>query len=140
MPLDAAPPARDWLRHREPAMSDNGLIIDRQNDVSVVKFQGIHILDIATSQGMAGELLALTAGPSPPKVVVDLSSIRLVASRVLGILVEMTKKAQAARGKVVVCGLHKDVKQVLRNMRLDRLLTLVKDQPQAMGVLAEMKE
>jgi anti-anti-sigma factor len=121
-------------------MSDNSLIIDRQNDVSVVRFQGMTVLDIATSQGMAGELLALTAGPPPPKVVVDLSSIRLVASRVLGILVEMTKKAQAERGKVVVCGLHKDVKQVLRNMRLDRLLTLVEDQHQALVVLGEVKE
>jgi anti-anti-sigma factor len=121
-------------------MPDNGLIIDRHNDVSVVRFQGINVLDIATSQGMAGELLALTASPPPPKVVVDLSAVRLVASRTLGILVEMTKKAQAARGMVVVCGLHEDVSLVLRNMRLDRLLTLAADQRQALVVLAEVKE
>ena len=121
-------------------MAEQGLAIDRHNDISIVTFGGATVLDIATSESLYAQLLALAAGPPPPKVVVDLSAVRFMASRILGVLVEMTRKAQALRGKVVVCGLHEDVRAVMRTMRLHRILALAADCGQAITVLGEVKE
>jgi len=108
-------------------MSDEGLTVSRTQDVTVVTFGEVTVLDISTSQSLAKQILRLAKGPPAPRILVDFSNVRFIASRMLGILVELTKKAQAADGKVVVCGLHGNLSRIFRVMRLDKLLTVMPD-------------
>ena len=117
-------------------MSQQGLDVSRTDGVDVVAFGGIAVLDITTSQSMAKQILRLADSPPPPKVLIDFSAVQFIASRMLGILVELTKRAEVGRGQVVVCGLRPGVHRILRVMRLDQLLTIVEDRAEGMQVLS----
>lgn len=117
-------------------MSNAGLSISKTQDVTVVAFRDMPVLDITTSQSMAKQILRLAQGPPAPRVLVDFSGVRFIASRMLGILVELTKKAGQAGGKVVVCGLQGDVSRIFRVMRLDRMLTVADTSETAMGIFS----
>ncbi len=116
-------------------MSQQGLDVSRANGVDVVTFGNIAVLDIATSQSLAKRILRLADSPPPPRILIDLSAVQFIASRMLGILVELTKRAEAGDGRVVVCGLRADVHKVFRVMRLDQLLTVVEDRAEAVKLL-----
>ena len=116
-------------------MSQQGLDVSRADGVDVVTFGNITVLDIATSQSLAKRILRLADSPPPPRILIDLSAVQFIASRMLGILVELTKRAEAGNGQVVVCGLRADVHRVFRVMRLDQLLTVVEDKAEAVKVL-----
>jgi len=116
-------------------MSKGSLAVSQTNEVTVVSFRSTTVLDISTSQSLAKEMLRLASGPPAPRIVVDFSEVRFIASRMLGILVELTKKAQAAHGQVVVCGLQGDVNRVFRVMRLDKLLTIAESPKAAIDLL-----
>jgi len=112
-------------------MSQQGVDVSRTDGIDVVTFGSIAVLDIATSQSMARSILRLADSPPPPRILVDFSAVQFLASRMLGILVELTKRAEAGHGQVVVCGLRPDVHKVFRVMRLDQLLTVVEDKAEA---------
>jgi anti-sigma B factor antagonist len=117
-------------------MPQQGLNVSVENGVTVVTFGNTTVLDIATSEAMAKELLALVNSPPPPRVLIDFTAVRFLASRMLGVLVEMTRKAETGHGKVVACGLHPDLCKVLQVMRLEQLLSLVDSKQDAMKALA----
>ena len=113
-------------------MPQQGLDVSEVNGVDVVTFGSGAVLDIATSQSLAKRILRLTDGPTPPRILIDFSAVQFIASRMLGILVELTKRADTCHGQVIVCGLRPDVYKVFRVMRLDELLTVVEDKVEAM--------
>jgi len=113
-------------------MSQEDLDVTKADGVDVVTFASSVVLDIATSQSMAKQILRLTDGVISPQILIDFSAVKFIASRMLGILVELTKRAEAHHGQVVVCGLRPDVHKVFRVMRLDELLTVVEDRTEAM--------
>lgn len=110
------------------------MTVSRTDDATIVTFRGSAVLDLATSEALAAELLGLANGPGP-RVIVDFTAVRFLASRVLGLLVELTKKAEAAHGQVVICGLEGDLHKVFKVTRLDRLLTLAHDMEDALRLL-----
>jgi len=116
-------------------MAQQGLGVSRINGVDVVAFGEMAVLDIATSQSLAKRILRLADSPPPPRILIDFSAVQFIASRMLGILVELTKRAEAGSGQVVVCGLRGDLHKVFRVMRLDQLLTVVEDRAEAMKLL-----
>ncbi len=121
-------------------MSGQGFDVSKMQEVTVVTFASAVVLDISTSQSMAKDLLRLADAPPPPRIIVDFSAVRFLASRMLGILVEMSKRADAGNGKVVVCGLRGDLSRLFRVTQLDRMLTLAEDQDKAMALLGEVGE
>jgi anti-anti-sigma factor len=121
-------------------MSSKGFDVSKTQDVTVVTFASAAVLDISTSQSMAKDLLRLADGPPPPRIIVDFSAVRFLASRMLGVLVELSKRAEAGQGRVVVCGLRGDLSRLFRVTQLDRLLTLADDRDRAMQLLGEVGE
>ena len=53
----------------------------------------------------------------------------------LGILVDMTRKANALGGQVVLCGLKPELHGIFKVTRLERLLKVVHDPDQARAFL-----
>ena len=118
-------------------MAEQGLTVTKAGDVSVVAFASTMVLDISTSEAMARDLLRLADSPPPPRILVDFTSVRFLASRMLGLLVELSRKAEAGGGKVIICGLQGDVNRVFRVMQLDRLLTVVTDRDTAIAAFVQ---
>ena len=119
-------------------MSENGLSITRRGEIAVVTFQGTTVLDLSTSESVRKDLLKLADSPPSPKIIVDLSAVRFLASRMLGVLVELSRQAETGKGKVVITGLHGDVSKIFQITKLSRLLHCSADLSEAAGMLGEV--
>jgi len=103
-------------------MADEDLSIINHDGISVVTFHAATVLDLSTSEDVRKMLLKLADSPPPPKIIVDFSAVRFLASRMLGVLVELSRRAETGKGKVVITGLHGDVSKIFQVTKLSRLL------------------
>ncbi|MFO0951094.1 MAG: STAS domain-containing protein [Isosphaeraceae bacterium] len=69
------------------------------------------------------------------KIVLDFGGIQQVSSAALGKLVKLSSRAQAARGRIALCGLHPDLRHVLQITRLDVLFETHDTESQALASL-----
>lgn len=67
-------------------------------------------------------------------MVIDLSEVNYISSRGLGILVDIHKRCQK-NGKLVLCGLSKDVMSVFKLTVLNNFFVIVTDQTEALSIL-----
>ena len=102
-------------------MSQPRLIISQEQGFTLVRF-GTPVLDNAGVDAIAEQLTRLPDEAPQPAIVIDFSPVRFLASRMLGVLVDTARKAEAAGGRVVLCGLREDVGKVFKITRLDRVL------------------
>ncbi|QOJ01380.1 MAG: STAS domain-containing protein [Phycisphaeraceae bacterium] len=69
------------------------------------------------------------------KIVVDLSDVRLVASAGLGVLVSLNSACKKNGGKLAVCGMDENLRQVFEMTKLHRVLTIVGTRDEAVKAL-----
>lgn len=110
------------------------LDIVEEQGVTFVSFADPAILDTPAVAIVSEKLLPLIEGDSPPRIVVDLSSVRFLASLMLGTLIKMSERARAAGGKFVICGLRADLGKVFKITHLDEKLTFAEDRDQALSL------
>lgn len=116
-------------------MAEHDLTVTRTEGLTLVSFPGAGILGHASVEAMADRLLHLADCEPPARIIFDFTAVRFLASRMLGVLVELTRRAQMAGGKVVLCGLRAELHRILRVTQLDRLLTFADSVEAAKGVL-----
>lgn len=61
------------------------------------------------------------------RLAVDLAAVTMLSSIGLGALVMLHKKCREEGGVFVVCGIGKELRELLKITHLDRVLTIVKD-------------
>lgn len=80
--------------------------------------------------------LAAAAKESSWRLAIDASEVMLLASVGLGALVTLNKDCKAGGGKLVVFAVTQEIREVLRLTRLERIITIVKDQDAALKSFA----
>jgi len=108
-------------------MSHSSLDISYSRDVAVVDFSGVSLLDAPPVEAVQPQLLALVEGRRAPKVVLDMREVHFLASRMVGLLVSLHRKARQAGGEVVICGLAPNLRRVFEVSRLDDVLRFAPD-------------
>jgi anti-sigma B factor antagonist len=78
-------------------------------------------LDVITVTELRAEIERVLAN-RPPRVEVDLSSLRMVDSSGVGALVSLYKRVRAQGGEVVMSGLRDQPLAIFRLLRLDRVM------------------
>jgi len=91
--------------------TDNG-------DESVLRIEGT--LDAVTAPELRPALDALVS-ENKKKIVIDLSSLRLIDSSGVGVLVSVFKRVRANGGDVRVIGVRDQPRAIFRLLRLDRV-------------------
>ena len=71
---------------------------------------GRHLHDLADRQGCR-------------RIILDFANVRFLASSVLGVIVALQQKLEYQEGKLALCGLHKELRQVFKFAQLDTMLT-----------------
>ena len=64
---------------------------------------------------------------SDPKFAIDLGAINYMASSDIGVLITMKRRIDARKGKVAIFNVDPFIYDVLKNMRIDKLFTIVED-------------
>ena len=65
------------------------------------------------------------------RFVVDLSDVTVITSVGLGVLITLQKSSSSKKGRIALFGLGKELKQLIRMTKLDRMLTVAEDGPSA---------
>ena len=72
-----------------------------------------------------------SAGNVGHRLILDFSQVNMMGSLALGTLVTISKQCKAGGGKLALFGLNKNLSDVLKMSRLDKLLTIAKDEDHA---------
>ena len=104
------------------------LDIEEVGGVTVAKFVDKKILDETNIQNIGNQLFALVDEDGRKKIVLDFSIVEYLSSAALGKLITLHRKLQAVQGKLVLCKIAKDILDVFKITKLDKILSITVDE------------
>jgi anti-sigma B factor antagonist len=107
------------------------LDIEEVNDVTVARFTDKKILDESNIQIIGNQLFSLVDEDHRQKIVLDFTNVEYLSSAALGKLITMDKKVKAAGGKLRLCSIRSDIKEVFKITRLDKLFQIMDNRDKA---------
>ena len=116
--------------NREPMMD---FAQEQAGDVLIVRLAGR--LDSSAAPG-AEQNFAGVLGGATPHLAIDLSSLEYISSAGLRVLLIVAKKVQQAQGKVALCGLTPNVREIFAISGFDAIFSI---QPDAAAAVAAVR-
>ena len=107
-------------------------------DVLVVYFTESRILDESTIQQIGTELEEMANRAEWGKLLLNFSDVRFMSSSMLGKLVKLHKKCKNEKTHLKLCSISKDIMQVFKLMKLNKLLDICADETRAMIAFEKM--
>jgi len=98
--------------------------VEDQGDLTVVKFVDPRIVDEVIIKAIGDQLFSLVEDLGRLKLRLDFTGVELLASAMLGKLVSLHKKTQAAGGQLTLCNLDPDIYEAFESSRLDKFFTI----------------
>lgn len=111
------------------------LLIQTIRDVTIVNFDETSILDTLQIEQIGNELYDLVDNRNRKRLILDFTKVRFLSSSAIGVLITLRKKSEAIKGKLLLCGLRKELLQVFKISCLDRLFEFFDDEGQALASL-----
>ncbi|OWK39153.1 Anti-sigma F factor antagonist [Fimbriiglobus ruber] len=102
--------------------------MDEIGDITVVQFVDKKILDEQNIQMIGDDLFRLVDELGRRKVLLNFSNVEFLSSAALGKLIRLHQRLSAIGGKLVLCGISKSILEIFEITKLDKMLTIVKDE------------
>ena len=116
--------------------ADTWLRLEDDGDVTVAKLISQAIMDERVIRVIGQELYRQVEQLGRDQIVIDFSDVRHFSSSLLAVLIELSKKIKATKGRLVLCGLQPELLEVFAVTRLDGTLKIVVDMHAAMRQFA----
>lgn len=104
---------------------------ERRGEVGIVRFLTSQVLDEMNVQQLGEELRQLVDKQYLVKVVINFERVKFLSSAVLGKLIALHKRLGKEKGRLALCCINTDVRQVFKITRLDKLIPIFKTEEQA---------
>jgi anti-sigma B factor antagonist len=104
------------------------LEVEDVGDVAVVNFVDKKILDEQNIQMIGDDLNRLVDELGRRKILLNFQNVDFMSSAALGKLISLHRKLQAVQGQLVLCKIAKDILDVFKITKLDKLLKIVPDE------------
>jgi anti-anti-sigma factor len=101
-------------------------------DVTLVRLKLARLSDDDT-HSLFKQIYSLVDDMGRTNLVLDLRPVEFLPSMALGKLVMLNRKAQAAGGRMVLCGLSADVDEILQVTHLNSLFPIYHTEEEAVG-------
>lgn len=101
------------------------------DDVSVIRLLDANLNSTANIQQIGDGLLELVEENA--KILVDFSNVKFLSSAMLGKLVDLHKRVEAASGALKLCNIHGDLSVVFTMTKLDQLLDIQDSEADALA-------
>ena len=112
------------------------IMASQMGEVGVVNFLTSQVLDELNVQQLGQELNDLIDKQYMIKMVINFSKIKFLSSAVLGKLIALNKKIAEQKGRLAFCNINKDIMEVFKITRLDKLIPIYEDEDDAVrGIL-----
>jgi anti-sigma B factor antagonist len=104
------------------------LEVEDIGDIAVVNFVDKKILDEQNIQMIGDDLFRLVDELGRRKILLNFQNVEFMSSAALGKLIALHRKLQGVQGKLVLCKIAKDILDVFKITKLDKILTIVADE------------
>ncbi len=95
--------------------------------VLVIRYTQPRMLDETAIGNVDREVNALIDKTEDPNVVLDFSQVSFMSSAMLGKLVKLNKKCKEYKVKLAMCGIRKDIMEVFKMTRLNKVFNIQPD-------------
>lgn len=102
-------------------MADQRLEIEQIGGVTVAGLCDPSILDAVTIDQIARELYDLVETKKAGKIVLDFAAVRFLSSQALSILLNLRRKGEAIKARIVLCSIKPELARVFKITSLDRV-------------------
>ena len=104
----------------------------RQGDVVVVRFGEHRILDERAIDILGDELYAVAEQEGCRNLLLNFSSVDRLSTVMLGKLLMVNKKMEAKGGKLRLCAIGPEIREVFNTTKLDRILDIRENEAEAL--------
>jgi len=112
-----------------------GLVISETLGITVAMIEDAALLDPVAIEAIGRQLYELVDEKARRKLVLDMRRLQHVSSQMIGVVIQLHRKSEAIKGRLVVCGMQPKVFEGFKLMRLDKILTIVDDEAAASRTL-----
>jgi anti-sigma B factor antagonist len=107
--------------------------VDRGDGHILARVLDRDLFDDRTVRDVSDQLLRLTEELEPgSSLILDFSEVQTASSTLLGRLILVHRRLEAARSRLVLCELNENVAAVLRSSSLDRFFHIFHDRKEAL--------
>ena len=99
--------------------SPHGFRVEARDGITLVRFD-----DIQIGPDSRESLYSVAENEAHPRIVLDLSDTWALSSLALGILANFQQKVEARGGRLKLCGLNPNLKQLFRMTKLDQIFSI----------------
>jgi len=107
------------------------LEVEDAGDVTVVNFVDKKILEEQSIQTIGDQLFELVDGEGRKKLVLNFSNVEYLSSAALGKIIALNNRVKKAGGKLALCKIKPDIKDVFVITKLDKIIKIVDDEQTA---------
>ena len=112
--------------------SPERIVVVDVDRATVVRFVDKKIIDIAEIEQLGAELLALVEVQQKDQLLLNFEGVEFLSSAALNKLITLHTKVKSVGGKVMICSLDPQIREVFSLTRLDRMFEIYKDEPAAL--------
>ena len=108
------------------------LEVEDIGDVTIVNFTDRKILDEQNIQIIGEQLFSLVDKAGRRKLLLNFGKVEYLSSAALAKLITLNKKLQQVNGRLILCGIAPEIREVFEITRLNRLFTIHEEEQAAL--------
>jgi len=108
------------------------IVIADSNGVTIVRFVDRKIVDSGNIEQLGEELVALVTADKKVNVLLNFEGVEFLSSAALNKLISLNNKTKQAAGKLRLCNLRAEIKEVFTITKLDRVFDIRKSEKDAL--------
>jgi anti-sigma B factor antagonist len=109
------------------------ITVNEDGGVSIVRFIDKKIVDSGTIEQLGEELTALVINEKRNMLLLNFDGVEFMSSAALNKLISLNSKVKTAAGRLKLCNLRPEIKEVFTITRLDRVFDLRKTEEDALA-------
>jgi len=109
------------------------LDVEDHGDIAVVTFIDNKIIDEQNINAIGEDLVRLVDELGRRKILLNFSKVEFLSSAALGKLIALNRKLQGVKGSLVLCGISKEISEVFKITRLDKLFKIKNTEQEALA-------
>jgi anti-sigma B factor antagonist len=108
------------------------LEVEDIGEVTVVNFTDKKILDEQTIQTIGEQLFSLVDESGRRKILLNFGNVEFLSSAALAKLITLNRKVQQNSGRLALCNIHPQIKEVFEITKLNRVFNIYAGEQEAL--------
>ena len=130
-----------WLTAATRKVQSVSTLITRsQDDVLIVYFRDVRIIDEPRIQSLGRELLNLVDQSNEDRILLSFRNVKFMTSSMIGKVILLSKKCKEAKIDLRLCEVSENIMEVFQLMKLTKILDIQKDEDTALKSFEKYKK